>query len=116
MRDFDRFFIAGQVLNRWTALPLSFFLRPAREGSGQGALVAQQVSGAVLAVGTALAFAISALALWWKAVWTILAAVMVTALTGFYYRNRIGGVTGDCMGATNQIAEVAVYFTGVLLR
>ncbi len=116
MRDFDRIFVAGQVLNRWTALPLGFFLRSAREGSGQGALVAQKISGAVLGIGTALAIAIVAFLLGWKAVWTILAAVTVTALTAFYYQNRIGGVTGDCMGATNQIAEVAVYFAGVLIR
>ena len=116
MRDFDRFFVAGQVLNRWTALPLAFFLRSARDDSGQGALVAQKISGAVLGIGTALAIAMVAFALGWKALWAILAAVTVTALTGFYYQKRIGGVTGDCLGATNQIAEVAVYFAGVLLR
>jgi adenosylcobinamide-GDP ribazoletransferase len=51
-----------------------------------------------------------------KAVWAILAAVSVTVITGFYYKRRLGGVTGDCMGATNQITEVAVYFAGVLLQ
>jgi len=34
-------------------------------------------------------------------------------LSGFYYFRRIGGVTGDCFGATNQLAEIAVYFCGV---
>ena len=116
VRDFDRFFLAGQVLNRWTALPLGFFLRSARDDSGQGALVAQKVSGAALGIGTALAAAIVVFALGPKAVWAILAAITVTALTGFYYQDRIGGVTGDCMGATNQMAEVAVYFAGVFLR
>ena len=113
---FDRFFVAGQVLNRWTALPLGFFLGPARNESGQGALLARKVSGATLGIGTALAVAIVVFALGFKAVWVILAATTVTALTGFYYQSRIGGVTGDCMGATNQMAEVAVYFVGVLLR
>ena len=63
-----------------------------------------------------LAIEIVVLALGPKAVWAILAAITVTALTGFYYQDRIGGVTGDCMGATNQMAEVAVYFAGVFLR
>jgi adenosylcobinamide-GDP ribazoletransferase len=115
-RDFDRFFVAGQVLNRWTALPLGFFLCSARDEGGQGALLARKITAGVLGIGTVLAVVIVAFALGTKAVWAILAAVAVTTLTGFYYQSRLGGVTGDCMGATNQIAEVAVYFAGVLLQ
>jgi adenosylcobinamide-GDP ribazoletransferase len=51
-----------------------------------------------------------------KALWVMLAAVAITAASGAYYQHRIGGVTGDCLGATNQIAELAVYLTGVILR
>jgi adenosylcobinamide-GDP ribazoletransferase len=51
--------------------------------------------------------------------WSGLALVAVSAglaaASGAYYRRRIGGVTGDCMGATCQLAECAVYLTGVLL-
>jgi adenosylcobinamide-GDP ribazoletransferase len=116
LRDFDRFFVAGQVLNRWTALPLGFFWRPAREEGGQGARVARRITRGVLGIGTTLAVAIVAFVLGSKALWATLAAITVTALTGFYYHSRLGGVTGDCMGATNQITEVAVYFAGVLLQ
>lgn len=116
VRDFDRFFVAGQVLSRWTALPLGFFLRSAREGNGQGARVAENVSGLSLGLGTAMAVVIVAFALGSKAVGAVFAAVTVTALTGVYFRSRIGGVTGDCMGATNQMAEAAVYFAGALSR
>jgi adenosylcobinamide-GDP ribazoletransferase len=46
--------------------------------------------------------------------WIPIAAVTcVTALSGLYYFRRLGGVTGDCFGATNQLAEIAVYFCGV---
>jgi adenosylcobinamide-GDP ribazoletransferase len=114
--DFDRFFVAGQVLNRWTALPLGFFLHSARDGGGQGALVARRITRGALGIGTALAAVIVAFVLGVKAVWAILAAITVTTATGLYYHSRLGGVTGDCMGATNQITEVAVYFAGVLLR
>jgi adenosylcobinamide-GDP ribazoletransferase len=116
LRDFDRFFVAGQVLNRWTALPLGFFLDSARDQGGQGALIARRISRGALGIGTALAVVIVAFVLGAQAVWAVLAAVTVTALTGLYYRSRLGGVTGDCMGATNQITEVAVYFAGVVLR
>lgn len=41
------------------------------------------------------------------------AAVAVSLLCGRYFRRRIGGYTGDCLGATQQLAEIAFY-TGVL--
>ncbi len=42
-----------------------------------------------------------------------LATLLITWLSGLYYFRRIGGVTGDCFGATNQLTEIAVYFCGV---
>jgi adenosylcobinamide-GDP ribazoletransferase len=44
-----------------------------------------------------------------------LVAAVIAAATGSYYRHRIGGVTGDCMGATTQLAEVAIYLLGAVL-
>jgi adenosylcobinamide-GDP ribazoletransferase len=38
----------------------------------------------------------------------------VAALTGAYYRRRIGGITGDCLGATCQLTEAAVYLSAVI--
>jgi adenosylcobinamide-GDP ribazoletransferase len=35
--------------------------------------------------------------------------VMVTLLTGLYYARRMGGVTGDFLGATEQVCELAGY-------
>ena len=113
---FDCYLVAGQVTCRWTALPLAFFLPPAREQSGQGARVAGKITIFTLTTGTLLTVAIVGMALGVKALWVMLAAVMITVASGAYYRQRIGGVTGDCLGATIQITEVAVYFTGVVLR
>jgi adenosylcobinamide-GDP ribazoletransferase len=112
----DSYLVAGQVTCRWTALPLAFFLPPAREQSGQGARVAGKITAFTLIMGTLLTAAIVGVALEVKGLWVILAAVAVTGATGAYYRHRIGGLTGDCLGATNQIAEAAIYFAGVVLR
>jgi adenosylcobinamide-GDP ribazoletransferase len=54
----------------------------------------------------ALAFALTDLA---AAASCILAAVMVTAFAGTYFKRKIGGVTGDCLGAANQLVELASY-------
>lgn len=113
---FASYIVAGQVACRWTALPLAFLLPPARQESGQGARVAGRITALTLVSGTVLTAGIVGLALGWKGLWVGLAAALVTAASGAYYRSQIGGITGDCLGATNQLAELAIYFAGVVLR
>ena len=36
-------------------------------------------------------------------------AVAVIILASMYFRRRIGGITGDCLGATFQFVEIATY-------
>lgn len=112
---FDSYLVAGQATSRWTALPLAFFMSPARDASGQGARVAGKITVLSLVTGTILTVVILGLALGMDGLWVGLTAVVVTGASGAYYQHRIGGVTGDCLGATNQIAEVAIYFAGVVL-
>ena len=115
---FAAYLISGQVLCRWTALPLGYLLPAARESSvsSQGARIARQISGMSLLIGSLLSLIIVVFALSW-AMWSPLAAtVAVTFASGLYYWRRIGGLTGDCFGATNQLAEIAVYLCGVWHR
>lgn len=42
-------------------------------------------------------------------------AVFVSGLFGLYCRRRIGGITGDCVGAASELAEVGVLLGGILL-
>lgn len=110
---FTALVVSAHVLCRWTTLPLSYFLRPARESEGQGARIAQRVSPTSLLTGTLLSLAI-VFCLLRREFWIpVLVALVITTLSGFYYFRRIAGVTGDCFGATNQLTEIAVYFCGV---
>jgi adenosylcobinamide-GDP ribazoletransferase len=36
-------------------------------------------------------------------------AALVTTLGARYFRRRLGGMTGDCLGAANQLVELATY-------
>jgi adenosylcobinamide-GDP ribazoletransferase len=107
------YLISGHVLCRWTALPLGFVLPAARESSSLGARIARQISGASLIIGTVFTAVIVAYTLR-RAMWMpFLSTLAVTFASGLYYWRRIGGVTGDCFGATNQITEIVVYLCGV---
>lgn len=112
-----QYLIAAHVLCRWTTLPLSYYLAPARSpqdaaGVGQGARIASLTSRKTLLIGSIFTVAICIWLLRTHAAAAIIATIVVTLWSGFYYRRRIGGVTGDCFGATNQVAEIAVYLTG----
>jgi adenosylcobinamide-GDP ribazoletransferase len=112
------YLVAAHVLCRWTTLPLSFYLAPARDRGedqidGQGARIAHLTTRGSLISGTLFTFAVVFAVLRIRGLIPVLAAASTTLLSGLYYRRRIGGVTGDCFGATNQLSEIAVYLCGV---
>jgi adenosylcobinamide-GDP ribazoletransferase len=112
------YLIVAPVLSRWTTLPLSYFLSPAREQSGervdgQGARIARLTTAGSLIVGSLFAFVIAIGLLRIRALVPVLVSIGVTLITALYYKRRIGGVTGDCFGATNQMTEIAVFLCGV---
>jgi adenosylcobinamide-GDP ribazoletransferase len=114
----ETYLIAAPVLSRWTTLPLSFYLPPARERSedqidGQGARIAHLTTRSSLAIGSLLTLGIVFALLRLRALLPVLLSVAVMLVTALYYKRRIGGITGDCFGATNQLTEVAVYICGV---
>jgi adenosylcobinamide-GDP ribazoletransferase len=113
-RHFYGVLLAGQVLGRWSILPLAHWLPPARSEHGQGARLARKTSTTSLVVATACMVMIVSLSCGLAAIAMIAVAGGVAALTGVYYRRRIDGITGDCLGATCQVTECAVYLTGVV--
>jgi adenosylcobinamide-GDP ribazoletransferase len=112
-RHITAYLIVASALCRWTVLPLSCFLPSAREGEGQGARIARLTTRWSLIVGTLFAFTLTGVVLRWQAIVPIAASLLVTYLSGRFYFKKIGGITGDCFGATTQLTEIAVYLCGV---
>jgi adenosylcobinamide-GDP ribazoletransferase len=118
LERFAAYVIVAQVLCRWSTLPLSYLLPAARAmenestETGQGARIARLTSRSSLLFGSVFSVAVAAIALRWASVAPLLAVCAVTGVSGWFYARRLGGVTGDCFGATNQVAEIAVYLCG----
>ena len=98
--------IAGHTLARWSSVWLLY--RYAYVGT-KGAAFAGGVTTLRLLIATVVATTICALALQHRALIVVLAGAAVTFATGAYFRKRLGGVTGDCLGAANQLVELTVY-------
>ena len=109
---FAFYVLSAQVLCRWTALPLARFLPSARK-DGLGEKLAHKVSLGALAIGSALALALVGLCLRARMLAPVAAVLAVTLASGLWYRAKLGGITGDCFGASNQLAEIAVYLCAV---
>jgi len=107
--------IAAHVLSRWSSLPLSIALPYAQSTPGLGAKMAAALSVKFVLLATLLTAAlVLALLNPTVAVRCGLVAGAITFVTGLFYRSKFGGITGDCLGATNQIVEAAILFTAAM--
>ncbi len=113
LEHFTAYLISAHVLCRWSTLPLSYYLPPARDSEGQGARIASLTSVSSLIVGSVFTIVTVMVALRRAAIAPVLSAMAIPLLSSFLYMRKFGGVTGDCFGATNQLTEIAVYLCGV---
>ena len=109
-----RWLIVAHTASRWTILPLCGWLPYAR-AEGQGKLVAKQVGILEIIIGTFTLLLVFILLPWQASLTALLVTTLVTLLSGLYFRARLQGITGDCLGAANQLTEVSLYLTAVLL-
>src|SRR6266478_1047692 len=109
-----RWLIVAHTASRWTILPLCACFTYAR-AEGQGKLVAKQVGILEITIGTFTLLLVFILLPWQEALAALLVTTLVTLLSGLYFRARLQGITGDCLGATNQVTEVGLYMTAVIL-
>jgi adenosylcobinamide-GDP ribazoletransferase len=96
------------VLSRWGMVYLAYLSNYARPEGGLGQAMTTGVSPRVAAGASFSAVILAVLLLGFKglALWAIAAALVW--LGSRYFRKALGGVTGDVLGATNEILEVAV--------
>jgi adenosylcobinamide-GDP ribazoletransferase len=104
--------IAG-ALSRWVTVPLARL--PSARGSGLGASVSRHVGDVEVGGSTAIALAVSLGAGGLRGALAALAAFAFAVAFGALCRRRIGGVTGDTLGAATELAEALVLVVGAAL-
>jgi adenosylcobinamide-GDP ribazoletransferase len=101
--------VAAHVLSRWSSVSLMWGLPYARPEGGLGRSLVGKVTGGRLAAGTLLALLIAVGTLRRAAVPATATALVAVLLAALVFRRRLGGITGDCLGAANQLVEVGVF-------
>lgn len=108
--------VAAHLLGRYSSLPLIFTLDYARTESTSSKPFAEKMSTKRFALASLYASALCAWLLGWKAIVAIGVCVLATLLARRFFLKRIGGITGDALGAANQLVELGVYAAMYLTR
>lgn len=102
------------VLSRWGMVFLAYLSPYARPEGGLGQAMTAGVTGKALLGATLSVLALAWLTTRISGLLLLAAAAAVTWLLGIYFRKRLGGVTGDVLGAANEVLEILVLM-GLLL-
>jgi adenosylcobinamide-GDP ribazoletransferase len=106
--------LVAHVLSRTVSVSLMTVLDYVREDAAKAKPLATHLGGARLLV--ALATGAAALGLLPLRLWWVLGPLLATqVLLALWFKRRIGGYTGDCLGAAQQIGEVVFYLTVLAL-
>lgn len=112
-----RWIVLAPALGRWAPVLLGRALPYARPGGGLGQAVTGGGAGNLEVAGaTAIAVAASPLLAGWNGAAAVAIAAAVVILFGAVCRRKLGGVTGDTLGASVELVEAAVLIAAVALQ
>ena len=108
-------FLFSLTASRWSQVVLAYFLPYANPEGGIGKAVAKKISlreltGATAFLSAAVFFSRG------RGVLCFLTLLPFLAGLGFVFRKRLGGVTGDLLGAASEMTEVFVLLIFFLMK
>jgi len=111
-----RALVAGHVLGRWSSVVLMSRYTYVRADDptariSAGRTLMHAVTRTHVAVATGLTCVLLVAFGGVRTIPAWLVAIVVTWGAGRYFQRRLGGITGDALGAANQMVEVCVYLT-----
>lgn len=99
--------VASQVFPRAGIVMLAFLAGPASGGTGGAFAAALRMKHVVFAWLLAAVLLVPLQE--WRAMMAVMSVCLVIVVAARrYFHRRLGGITGDCLGAANQMQEIAV--------
>ena len=108
-----RFLVVAPAASRWAMVLLARRLPYARPDTGLGRALTDHVRDRHVWGSTALVLAIATIAARWSGIVSLTMTLAVTAGVGLVCWRRIGGVTGDTLGANAVLCETMVLLAAV---
>lgn len=105
--------LAAHCLSRWSSVWLLArvdYVRPSADNKA----VADGVTNTQLMESSVCLLLVFLPLAWWStpAVYLLLpVAWLVVSLCALHFKRSFGGITGDCIGAANQLVELSIYLT-----
>jgi adenosylcobinamide-GDP ribazoletransferase len=108
--------IVSPVIGRFSIMLISLISKPAKS-TGSGNLFIGNMSKSIVILAGTITLTISSLLLGFKASAVIfIASVIITILSSKYSTSKIGGLTGDILGANNELVEIFVMIVFIALN
>lgn len=110
------YLIIAPALGRWATVPLGLFLPYARrEERGLGVAATDHVGWYELIGASVLAGTLTLLVVGWCGALCWAGVIVVTLFNARLCRRRLGGITGDTLGANTEMCEATVFIIAVAL-
>ena len=107
--------VLSMTASRWGQVALAYFLPYANPEGGLGQSVAKKVRVREL-IGATAFLTIVIFFLKGPGILCLMALIPFLGALGFFFYKRIGGVTGDLLGAASELTEVYLLFVFFLIR
>lgn len=98
--------IVAQSIPRAAMVALAWLSRPSGDGLGYQFSSSLSTTGSLIAIAQGV---IAAMLLGWRSgLLLLLGAYLILRAARSYFYKRIGGINGDCLGATEQLLEIFI--------
>jgi len=104
------------VLSRTVLVLLSYISTYGRKEGGLGNLFIGKITTKGLTISLIMGILIMSILLGYKAMFIFLPLLVIMFLYEKYIKSKIGGMTGDTLGAAAEITEILVLFIYVILQ